>query len=378
MFHAIRRVPNHLNIPLLTQSSATSIRTPIMIPPTITTRTAFATIAGLALAAEIAFATAVPAPANGDIYLAFRASGGDGAADSYIVKLGPSTSFLNAPLGSSFTVSGLGDIGSDLTAKYGPTWNSRGDLFWGIFGLRSGVSPQLYSSRQRNPLTTIATAWPALDTISLNTTSSQINSVLNGNYGYRVLDATANSAVAAFQSNTANTSSYNYQVATAGTTDFGSTSAWASIEGNFAGGTSATVLDLFRIASAGVTRVGNFTISNAGAVQFTSLPALAPVDTDGDGVSDADEALAGTNPNDPSDFFRVQALSRSGAGTGVSFKTIPARNYLIYYSQDLAASSWQLIATIAGGASPATIEYVDSDPVRVARPTGFYKVAVTQ
>jgi len=351
---------------------------PIMIPPSITPRTAFAAIAGLALAAESTFATSVPAPANGDIFLAFRASGGDGAAESYIVKLGPSTSFLTAPSGSSFTVSGLGDISSDLTAKYGPTWNTRGDLFWGIFGLSSGVSPQIYGSRQRNPPITVATAWPALDTISLNTTASQINSVLNGNYGYRVLDATANSAVAAFQSNAANTSSYNYQVASAGTTDFGSTSAWASIEGNFASGTSATVLDLFRIASAGVTRVGNFTISNAGAVQFTALPSSVPVDSDGDGVSDADEALAGTNPNDPNDLFRVQALSRSAAGTGVSFKTIPARTYLIYYSPDLAASAWQLIATIAGGASPATIEYVDSDPVRVARPTGFYKVAVTQ
>jgi len=96
-------------------------------------------------------------------------------------------------------------------------------LYWGIFGLASGVSPKLYSSRPRNPATTIASAWPALDTISLNTTSSQINSVLNGNYGYRVLDATANSSVAAFQANAGNTSSYNYQVATPGATDFGST-----------------------------------------------------------------------------------------------------------------------------------------------------------
>ncbi len=349
-----------------------------MIPSFIPSKTALGAIAGLALAADMASATAVPAPANGDLYLAFRASGGDGAAESYIVKLGSKTTFLTAPLGTTFTLSGLGDVGSDLTAKYGAAWSSRGDLYWGIFGLVSGVSPKLYSSRPRNPITTIASAWPTLDTISLNTTSSQINSVLNGNYGYRVLDSTTHSSVAAFQTNTANTSSYYYQVATPGTTDFGSTSGWASIEGNFASGTSGTVLDLFQIASAGVTRVGNFSISDAGALLFTALPALAPVDSDGDGVSDANEILAGTNPNDSSDFLRIQALTRTADGTGVSFKTIPARTYLIYYTQDLSAASWQLIATIAGGATAATIQYVDTDPVRVAKPTGFYKVGVTQ
>ena len=339
--------------------------------------TALATLAGLALAAVMAAATTVPDPLSGDLYLAVRASGGDGGADSYLVKLGQDTTFRNAALGSSFTVSGLGDIAADLVAKYGATWNTRGDVFWAVFGVRPSTSSILYASRKRSPVTTIATAWPILDTTGRNTTASQITSVLEGLYGYKGRDVTANSTVATFQPNASGASSYNYQVATAGTTDFGSTSSWSSIEGDFGNGSAGTALDLFRLAGSGVTRVGSFTLSNAGVVRFTAPPSPTPVDTDGDGVNDADEALAGTSPTDPSDFFRVQGLAKSAAGTGVSFKTIPARSYQVYYSPSLATSSWQLIATLAGTAT-TTVEYVDTDPVRLARPAGFYKVAVTQ
>ncbi len=346
-----------------------------MTPHFLVPTTALAAIAGLALSATFSAATPVPAPAPNDLFLGIRASGDPGAADSYLVKLGSYSTFSSVALGSSITVTGLGNLGADLAAKYGASWNTRGDLSWGVFGVYNSANPVVFASRKRSPVTTVATAWAALSLTARSSTASQITSVLAGTYGYQGSDATANSSVATFQANTGNSSSYNKQVATAGTTDFGSLSGWSSIEGDFGSGSSGTALDLFRIASSGVTRVGSFTISNAGAVLFTALPAPVPVDSDGDGVTDANEALAGTNPNDPSDFFRVQALTHTPSGNGVSFKTIAARTYQVYYSPDLA--SWQLIASIAGTAT-TTVQYVDTDPVRLARPKGFYKVAVTQ
>lgn len=337
-----------------------------------------ATLAGLAVSTLATSATLVPAPVSGDLYLGFRASGGDGGSTSFIVKLGQDTVFRNSPPGSSFTVSGLGDIASDLVATYGSNWATRSDLFWGVFGVRSSANSILYGSKERSPVTTVASAWSALDSTARNSTASQITSVLESIGGYRGRDATANSPVATFQPNSADASSYYKQVASAGTTDFGSLSGWNSIEGTFASGVSGTALDLFRIAASGVSRVGTFTITNAGTVHFAAPPPAAPVDSDGDGVLDSDEALAGTNPNDATDFFHIQALVKSPTSVGVSFNTIPARTYLIYYTEDLTTGSWQLIDTLAGGASPTTLQYHDTDPVRKSRPKGFYKVAVTQ
>lgn len=334
-------------------------------------------VVGSIISVSSAFAATVPAPQIGEIYLAFRATGEPGGTQSYIVKLGLDTTFRNAT--SSFTVSGLGNIATDLTSAYGAGWSSRADLSWGIFGVRSGANPVVYGSRVRNPVTSDSTAWPVLDLTSRNTTASQITSVLESIGGYRGREATANSPVATFQPNSADASSYNKQVATAGTNDFGSLSEWTSIEGSFANGPGGTALDLYRIGSA-VIRVGSFTISAAGIVQF-NIPVVTPpvdVDTDGDGFLDSQEVLAGTNPNNAADFFRVQSVQWSSGGVGVAFNTISGSIYKIYYSENLAAGSWTLIHTEAGGASPALFQYSDTDPVRKARAKGFYKVSVSK
>lgn len=76
------------------------------------------------------------------------------------------------------------------------------------------------------------------------------------------------------------------------------------------------------------------------------LPAI--IDNDADGLSDADEALIGTNPNDPSDFFVAKASSviRNGASYDVSFVIQGAQgNYIIERSTSLQAGSWTEVGT---------------------------------
>ena len=238
-------------------------------------KTTLTALAGLALSMPFSHADPVPDPVSGDLYLGFRASGGNGGSVSYIVKLGQDSVFREAASGTSFAVSGLGDIGDDLTATYGSDWKTRDDLFWGIFGVRPSVSSIVYASRERQSASSPSESWPLLDQTSRNTTASQITSVLESIGGYKSREATPNSHVATYQENTADSSSYNNQVASAGTTDFGSLSEWTSIEGSFANGTSGTSLDLFRIAGSGVTRVGKFAIGNSGALTFTAV--VAPV-----------------------------------------------------------------------------------------------------
>jgi Bacterial TSP3 repeat len=337
-------------------------------------RFAFAFLAGLALPLMSLSAAVVPNPASGDLFLGFRASGGTGGSDAYIVKLGKDTDVVFTTSGN---ITSVGNVGTDLVAKYGAGWKTRDDLYWGIFGVRglTGI-PTLYASRERNPVATPATAWAPLVYSERTSAGNRINSVLNGIGGYRLSTATANSTVGTFQSNSGQEASYNFEVATAGTSDFGSLSQWQSIEGSFISGTSGTALDVFKLTGDGdvgknpTTLFGTFTINDSGVIHFT-LPTVAPVDTDGDGFLDSEEAVAGTSPTNPADFFKVQSVVYGPSATTVTFNSIAARTYKIYYSQDLSAGSWTLIATLSSG------PYTDTDAVRRARPKGFYKVIVS-
>lgn len=318
----------------------------------------------------------VPNPAAGDVFVGFRASDGQGAATSYLVKLGNDTTFRNAAQGSAFDVAGLGNTGADLTTAYGANWHTRSDLYWGIFSVRSGVSSTVYGSRARTELNTSAQAWPALTATGRNGTAGAITSVLEEVGGYKNSTATANSPAGTFQTNFSGAASYNFQVATPGTTDFSSLSQWASIEASFAGGAANAVLDLFRIGTA-VTHIGSFSINTGGTIRFTAVPLPVGGDSDGDGFTDAEEALTGTNPNSGRDFFRA-SVSVTAAGQRVQTAVAAAnRSYVIEYSETLVPGNWISIGTHNSGAGAAPVDFIDSDPVRRARSKGFYRVRVS-
>lgn len=212
----------------------------------------------------------VTAPAAGDLFLAFRATGGQGASLSYIVNIGSDLTYRNAAPGSSFTIAGIGDIGADLLATYGNTWSTRSDLFWGVFGARQAVSSTVYASREQDPAGTASTAWSPLTQTARNSTATSIIDVVSGIGGYTGSTSTDNSPVGILQTNSSSESSYNKQVSTAGTTDFGSLSQWSSIEGDFGSGAAGTALDLYRIAGTQASNLGTFTIGDTGALTFTA------------------------------------------------------------------------------------------------------------
>ncbi|MBE2181483.1 MAG: hypothetical protein IAE97_13530 [Chthoniobacterales bacterium] len=212
-------------------------------------------------------AAKVPPPQAGDVFLGVRVTGGQGAGESYLVNLGPYSQFTN---GGSVNLSALGNLGADLSGKYGDDWHTREDLSWGIFGRSGATVTTLFCSKHRPSTEVQSTPWPSLGTPARDSTGSQISAVWEGSIGsYYYLEATTNSPVAAFQPNSTLASSYEKQVATLGTTDFGSLSQWTSIEANFENGVDGAILDLYRIGSTGVTSPGYFKISAAGVVTFT-------------------------------------------------------------------------------------------------------------
>lgn len=246
-----------------------------MIPSTIRRSKALLLAAALGIASQASHAQTVPNPASGDIFIGFRASDGEGASTSYLVKVATYSQLSAVSVGSSISLSGLGNIASDLSATYGASWSTRANLHWGAFGIGSSASAIIYSSRERSSAVPEPLPWPAIGDIARQSTYSQLNSTLNSIGGYRSSAATANSTVATLQTNFSGAASYNYQVATPGTTDFGSVSQWTSVEGSFGAGVSGTSLDLFRVTSSGVNRVGSFSISNSGAIIFTARSGTA-------------------------------------------------------------------------------------------------------
>ncbi len=347
------------------------------------TKHAFAIIAAVSLAVPAAGA-AVPAPAPGDVFAGFRASTGTGSSHSYLVRLGSISTFQAVPAGSSVTLTNLGDVGADLssstgTGGFGTDWHTSGNVSWGVFGRFVSPSPSVYGSRARPSAGTASTAWPALNNTGRTGTSNAIGSVIDNLGGYRHLEPTANSTVGAFQPNAAAASSYNYQVTTTGT-DFSTVSQWSSIEANFLNGPSGALLDFYVLEGSTVTRLGYFSITSAGVITFTrpSSGPPADLDTDGDGFTDVKEILAGTDPNDATDYFHVSSAEYGATSNTVRFLTVVGRTYTIQYSQTLLTADWQNVGTYTEASAPVLHAFVDEGPARTGAARGFYRVVVSQ
>ena len=233
-------------------------------------RIAAVALASLAAGAATSWSAVVPNPQQGDIFIGFRASGGQGGSSSYLINIGSSLQFRNAQPGSSFELGSIGNIFADLVAIYGDEWDTRGDLSWSVFGHSTSASSTVYASRGRVDINTLSAPWASLNATARNAVDSQIGAVIDNVNGYRGRLATANSPVATEQPNFAGSASYNQQVATPGTTDFGSLSQWTSIENNFGNGTDDAVLDFFRFADSGVSNLGYFSINDNGIITFTA------------------------------------------------------------------------------------------------------------
>jgi hypothetical protein len=233
-----------------------------------------------------------------DLLLGFRASGGAGATQDYVVNLGPASQFTAG--GGAFAVAGLGNIAADLTAIFGANWKTRADVFWSVSGtpgnftaVGGDAARTLYATRERVEPDTQSPLWPRRSSTAQGATASKMSGLSKAyttdpdTFGTRT--STANSPVGIIQDVTENNSYASYQpggtVANSGGISFAAFS--PSIEGSFANGTAGTVLDLVRMVptppSGDGDFVGTFTISDTAVVTFT--PGTAGASSNADLVS---------------------------------------------------------------------------------------------
>ncbi len=114
-------------------------------------------------------------------------------------------------------------------------------------------------------------------------------------------------------------------------------------------------------------RFANFgTTANTGSSADT-------FDADGDGSTNQDEFAAGTNPNNPTDVFKVLTSTRTATTFTVTAAGKAARGYSLERRESLSAGSWMFVTSIAP--LPADGNVTLTDPSPPGNPT-FYRIKV--
>ena len=249
---------------------------------------------------------------QGDIFMGFRATGGDGVADTYLVNIGPAATFRDA---TSTVTPAIGNIEADLVAIYGTEWRTRSDLFWGIAGSPSNVfevngdaARVVYASRAEVTPGTSAGGWNGFNSSQRGDISTKVQTMASVSTGFRSYNKSSNSdyAVSEGASDPSSWAAFmNGGSQTTVTHDFGQLEDIEAVP--------AQTLSLFRIFSATTpsTYEGHFSISSTGVLTFTPAASTGTtystwattnaggqaqdLDFDGDGVSNGVEFFMGEN-----------------------------------------------------------------------------------
>jgi uncharacterized delta-60 repeat protein len=104
-------------------------------------------------------------------------------------------------------------------------------------------------------------------------------------------------------------------------------------------------------------------------------PANPNQDSDGDGVTNGDEYLAGTDPANAADSLTITAVEAVSDGERISIRTVPGKIYRVERNDDYPTGPWNQVGTDVSGTG-VIWQIVDSDaaPLRKA----VYRVRLVQ
>ena len=105
---------------------------------------------------------------------------------------------------------------------------------------------------------------------------------------------------------------------------------------------------------------------------FNTLARDGSGDFDGDGMTDLQEYLAGTDPLNPSSALRLQLIHTNSSL--LRFTAIANHSYTIQYNDSLQAGTWQRLIDITATPSTQIIQVQDSTP----RSGRFYRLHTPQ
>lgn len=109
----------------------------------------------------------------------------------------------------------------------------------------------------------------------------------------------------------------------------------------------------------------NFTAAEVADPSITDDAA----DPDQDGISNADEFTAGTNPKDAASVLILEPSPGSGAIPKLQYDAAPGRTYTVYYRSLAGSGAWTAVMRLPATTTAQTVQFTPTLP-------GFYKVAI--
>ena len=95
-------------------------------------------------------------------------------------------------------------------------------------------------------------------------------------------------------------------------------------------------------------------------------------DPDGDGFTNLQEYLAGTDPHDPQSLLKIDSVTLSPGSAALHFTRIAGHSYSIQYSDSLTAGTWQKLADVDAAPTTGTCEV--PDPAAGGATMRFYRL----
>ena len=114
-------------------------------------------------------------------------------------------------------------------------------------------------------------------------------------------------------------------------------------------------------------------MTHFGTNQNTGL-AANDADPDGDGSTNIDEFVAGTDPNEWSDVFRILSVSWQAAGFTLTAKGKTGRIYDLRLDRDPPSGNWTNVANVGPLSTNNLVTLIDPAPPAIA---AFYRIRVS-
>jgi hypothetical protein len=98
----------------------------------------------------------------------------------------------------------------------------------------------------------------------------------------------------------------------------------------------------------------------------------ANLDPDGDGFTNSQEFLAGTDPQDRSSYLKIEAVKPPNAtneAVALTFQAVAGKSYTVWFADALAANPWNSLTNVP---APPTTELVTVQDSQATNSTRRY------